>query len=121
MTHALERAAHAQAARIDTAPMVETLQHILGQRLTAVIADVSDAKAVGKWARGERAPHPESEQRLRNAFHVAQLLLQRESPVTVRAWFIGMNPELEDRSPALVIGEDPTRVLQAARAFLANG
>ena len=121
MTLALERTAHAQSARIDIAPMVETLQHVLGQRLTAMVADVSDAKAVGKWARGERTPQPESEQRLRNAFHVAQLLLQREAPSTVRAWFMGMNPDLDDRAPALVIGEDPTRVMQAARAFLANG
>ena len=121
MTLPLERAAYSQETLADIAPVVETLQDVLGQRLTAVIADVSDAKAVGKWSRGGRSPQPESEQRLRNAFHVVQLLLQRESPATVRAWFMGMNPELEDRAPALMIGEDPTRVLQAARTFLANG
>jgi hypothetical protein len=32
-----------------------------------------------------------------------------------------MNPELDDRAPALVLGEDSARVLQAARTFLAHG
>ncbi len=87
----------------------------------AVIAGVSDAKAVGKWARGERSPHPETEHRLRHAFHITQLLLQQESAETVRAWFIGMNPDLDDQAPALLLAEDPHAVLLAARNFLANG
>ena len=45
----------------------------------------------------------------------------RASIETVRAWFVGMNPDLDDRAPALVLGEDPVGVLQAARAFLAHG
>ncbi|MFN8635983.1 MAG: XRE family transcriptional regulator [Chloroflexota bacterium] len=97
------------------------LERVLGQRLTAAIAGVADAKAVGKWARGERAPRPDAEQHLRDAYYVMRLLLQVETPATVRAWFIGMNPELDDRSPALALGEDAARVLQAARTFLAHG
>ncbi|MGH2560018.1 MAG: XRE family transcriptional regulator [Thermomicrobiales bacterium] len=98
-----------------------TLQDLLGQKLMAVIAGVSDARAVGEWARGTRMPHPKAEERLRNAYQVAKLLEASESPETVRAWFIGMNPELGDHPPALVIAEEPVRVLQAARAFLAHG
>jgi hypothetical protein len=118
---ALEQAIHARTARLGVPAIVGSLQDILGQRLVAVIADVSDAKAVGKWARGQRSPHPETEERLRNAYQIAQLLLERESPDTVRAWFIGMNPDLDDHAPALVLRENPLHVLQAARSFLAHG
>lgn len=118
---ALEQVIHARSTRLGVPALVGSLQDILGQRLVAVIAGVSDAKAIGKWARGQRSPHPDAEQRLRNAYQIAQLLLERESPDTVRAWFIGMNPDLDDHAPALVLGEDPIHVLQAARSFLAHG
>jgi hypothetical protein len=85
------------------------------------VAGVGDVKAVGKWARGQRTPHPDAERRLRHAFRVAQLLLGAESAGTVRAWFVGMNPDLGDRAPAEALAEDPAGVLQAARAFLAYG
>ena len=87
----------------------------------AVIAGVSDAKAVGKWARGERSPHPEAERRLRDAYHITQLLLQSEDSETLRAWFIGMNPSLDDQAPALLLADNPQAVLGAARNFLAYG
>jgi hypothetical protein len=121
MNVTIEQAAHGFATRIDVAPLARSLQDVLGQRLVAVIAGVSDAKAVGKWARGERSPHPEAERRLRDAFHLTQLLLPRESAETVRAWFIGMNPDLDDQAPALVLANDPHAVFLAARNFLANG
>ena len=117
----VEQAAHGLAARLELPALVRSLQDVLGQRLVALIAGVSDAKAVGKWARGERSPHPDAERRLRHAFQIVQLLLQYESAETVRAWFLGMNPELADRAPALVLAEDPISVLQAARVFLAYG
>jgi hypothetical protein len=118
---ALEQAIHRQTTRLGMPMIVGSLQDILGQRLVAVIAGVSDARAVGKWVRGQRSPHPEAEQRLRNAYQIVQLLLERESAETIRAWFVGMNPDLEDQAPAFVLGEDPVGVLQAARAFLAHG
>lgn len=118
---ALEQVVHGRAVRLTVPSIVSSLQDVLGQRLVAVIAGVSDAKAVGKWARGERSPHPDAEQRLRHAFQIVQLLLERESADTVRAWMVGMNPDLEDHAPALVLAEDPACVLQAARSFLANG
>ena len=116
-----DAAAHALAVRGPVAEIAAALQTLLGQKLTAVIAGVSDAEAVGDWARGARRPHPKAEERLRHAFQVAQLLAAVESRETVRAWFIGMNPDLEDHPPALVIASEPMRVLQAARSFLANG
>ena len=121
MATKVEQAVHGQAARTPISQVAVYLQDVLGQRLTAVVAGVSDAKAVGKWAKGQRSPQPDSELRLRHAYQIAQLLIQHESAETVRAWFLGMNPELDDEAPAVVLGEDPQRVLQAARTFLAQG
>lgn len=117
---AVEQAVHARATRLPVAAIAGYLQGVLGQRLTAVIAGVQDAKAVGKWIHSEREPHPEAEVRLRNAFQIVELLAQREEADTIRAWFRGMNPYLDDEAPALAITEQPTAVLQAARAFLAT-
>src|SRR5688572_20951368 len=112
MSVAIEQAAHRAATRLSTPTLVRSLQDVLGQHLVALVAGVSDVKAVGKWARGERAPHPPAERRMRNAFQTVQLLLQQESGETVRAWFTGMNPDLDDQAPVLVIADDPQRVLQ---------
>ena len=116
-----DSAIHAESLRQDLPIVARTLQELLGQRLVAVTAGVADAKAVGKWARGTRTPHPDAEQRLRHAFHVTRVLLTTESAETVRAWFVGLNPELGDRPPAEVLAEDPAGVLRAARAFVAHG
>ncbi len=121
MAVAADRTAHARATRAEISTVAGYLQDVLGQRLTAAIAGVSDAKAIGLWARGERVPHPEAVARLRNAFLVVQLLMTKESSDTVRAWFMGMNPELGDESPAVMLAQDPKGVLQAARSFLAHG
>ena len=75
-----------------------------------------------RWAAGERAPRAEHEQRLRCAYQTFHLLLAEESPHTVRAWFLGLNPQLDDQSPAQIIREGDFRdVLVAAKAFLAGG
>ena len=44
----------------------------------------------------------------------------------VQAWFMGLNPELDDAVPMTVLREgdlqrDGKRVLNAARAFIAGG
>jgi hypothetical protein len=121
MNVASEQAIHGIVTRLDLPTQVRSLQDVLGQRMVAVVAGVSDAKAVGKWARGERTPHPDAERRLRDAYQITQMLLQYESAETVRAWFTGMNPDLDDQAPALTLGEHPHDVLLAARNFLANG
>lgn len=114
-------ATHRRATAQPIGEVARFLQEVLGQRLTAVIAGVQDAKAVGKWARAGRTPYPAAERRLRDAYQVVELLLRVESPATIRAWFMGMNPLLDDEAPALALAEDAAAVLGAARAFVANG
>jgi len=57
---------------------------------------------------------------MQNALHVVELLRSQEDDETIRSWFRGMNPDLGDRSPALVVRDKPEDVIQAARAFLAQ-
>lgn len=114
----------AHRTRVESSPKDKAayLQDVLGQRLVAHIVGVSDARTVGRWAKGETEPRPEAEQKLSDAYHIFRLLLTQESPHTVRAWFVGLNPQLDDESPAEAILAGRSRdVLVAAKAFLAGG
>jgi len=116
-----EAAAHARAVKVDVAGVAAFLVENLGTTLTAYIAEV-DKKTVLRCARAETQPRAGVEQRLRAAFQVFQLLVSVESPHTVRAWFTGMNPQLDDLSPAEALrGGQDRAVLAAARAFVAGG
>jgi hypothetical protein len=115
-----QRHAHARVTRQGIAVTAAALQELFGQRLVAVIAGVKDAKAVGRWARGDDVPRDQAAAALQNALHVVELLRSQEDDETIRSWFRGMNPDLGDRSPALLVREQPEHVVQAARAFLAQ-
>ena len=120
MTIQAEVDSHTLAIRSSVAQIAGELENVLGQRLTAVIAGVSDAKAITKWARGERAPRPDAEQHLRDAHYITHLLVQAERPSTIRAWFSGMNPKLDDRAPRASGGPHVpcTRLMPVALATL---
>ncbi len=103
--------------------IASALQDVLSRRLVAYVAGVKDAKTVSRWASGEvNAVRHESEQRLRVAFEIAQLLLRFDSSRVVKAWFIGLNPQLGDVSPADTIREGKLKeAMVAARAFVTGG
>ncbi len=104
------------------ADIAGVLQEHLGQRLTAHIAGQADPKAIGQIALGKRTPREDSERRLRAAYQILTLLLDEESAHTARAWFIGMNPQLDDEAPADVLREGRLRdVLAAARSYSTGG
>ena len=87
----------------------------------AHIAGGVERKTVLRWADGTK-PRGESEARLRVAFQAMQLLLSRDSEHTVRAWFIGLNPQLDDVSPAQALHDGKLReVLVAAKSFTLGG
>lgn len=114
---------HRTTAESSTADIAAFLQDAVGQKLVAYMAGVEDPKTVGRWARGTREPQDsEVERKLRDAHYVFRLLLTKEGPYTTRAWFVGLNPQLDDVSPASAIREGQTRdVMVAAKAFLAGG
>lgn len=64
--------------------------------------------------------------RLRVALQVALSLAAAESPEIAQAWFQGLNPQLDDRSPARMLREGELEevgpaVIAAGRAFLIGG
>ena len=105
-----------------TEPMesvVKFLVDLLGAKLTAHMVPV-DVSTISRWKSGKANPPIGAERKLRGAYQVARLLLASDADHTVRAWFIGMNPQLDDESPADVIAEGNVKaVMAAARSFAA--
>jgi len=123
-TDLLLRQVHRQAVAAPVSEVAGFLQELLSRRLTAYIAGVGDGKTVTRWANGEVAEIRDhtTEQRLRAAYEIAQLLLGSDSAQTVKAWFIGLNPQLGDVSPAEAIREGRLKEsLASARAFATGG
>lgn len=113
--------AHRQATMAPVSEVARVLQDVLSRRLTAFLAGVSDGKTVSRWASGEISQIRDHtmEQRLRTSYEIVQLLMQYDSAQTVKAWFIGLNPQLGDVSPAEAIHEGRLKEsIAAARAFL---
>jgi hypothetical protein len=106
------------------AEMARFFQQLLGQKWTAYLTGVSDPKAVGKWARGERSPRDESLRKLRDAYQIAQLIALVDDEETAAAWFLGMNPCLDHRAPVWVIAthaDGAEQAMDAALAYVAYG
>lgn len=121
-TSEVTRAAHRRAVTISKADLVLFLKENLGTGIVALIAGV-DKKTVLRWIDGDSdSMRDEPQKKLRAAYQIFQLIATVDAPPTVRAWFIGMNPQLEDESPAEALAAGKLReVLSAARAFVDGG
>jgi hypothetical protein len=118
--------AHAEAMRLSLPDLVARLRGLLGLRLVAYVGGVRETRAVNQWAEGSREPDSGTQRRLRDTFVIAQTLSQTEPPEVLQAWFQGLNPLLDDRSPAFVLREGDLdevgpQVIGAARSFLVHG
>lgn len=119
--------AYTTATRFTPAELVTELRELLGSRLVAYLGGVKETRAVREWATGTRSiQDPEVVERLRLAYRVTRLITMRDTSGVAQAWFQGLNPQLEDRSPAMVlrtgvVDEVGSSVLAAARAFAAAG
>ena len=124
-TKALDGDAYQQATSSAFPQVVEKLVSIIGRRLTAYIAAVKDARALDRWIAGT-CPQDDVEVRLRLAYRIAILLAGADSPAVVKAWLLGLNPELEESVPIQLLREgdiavEGKRVLGAATAFVMGG
>lgn len=111
---------HAQATRASISDAASLLQDLLSQRLVAYITD-KDSKTVSRWVKGESPEirDEDTERKLRTTYEIALLLLAHDPPQTVKAWFIGMNPNLDDTSPAEALHQGELKeVIAAARSFV---
>ena len=114
-----------ESFRIATSEMVSDLVEVLGSRLVAYIAGVSETRAVREWGSDQRSPREEAEKRLRLAWVVMTLIASNESPRVARTWMMGLNPVLDDVSAARLIRENDadevhSRIVSAARAFVSS-
>jgi hypothetical protein len=118
---ALDQVAHEQTVRSTVPEMAAHLEKVFGRRLTAAILGIADPKAVGRYAAGSQRPQTEVERPLRALYQIVVLIGQVESEQAIRAWFLGMNPHLDDQAPARLVRAEPEQVMQAARLFVASG
>lgn len=109
------------------------LQPNLGNEIKMLISNESEVSLADQAEEGSKVTIGETIYRLGLARAVARrmtTLAEGRQPydiATVRAWFLGMDPLLDDHSPALEIAKmEPgdikgiTRILRAADAFLAE-
>lgn len=120
--------AYNHAHRLAFESVVKELGEVLGYKLTAYLAEAQDVRTVKGWADGSREVRrrDEVEPRLRLALQAALLIREADSDQIAQAWFQGLNPQLDDWSPARLLREEPLeqagpQVLHAARAFVVGG
>ncbi len=120
-------AAYEASLRLDIPELVDELRRRLGVRLVAFLAGVSETRAVHDWAAGRRQIRdPQVIDRLRLVYQVVRLISAHDSDAVAQAWMQGLNPKLDDRSPARLLRDGPLAetgplVLAAARAFAVVG
>lgn len=121
-TVAILEQVHRQSIRASIQEAAEALQRVLTRQIVAYMVNAKDVKTITRWVSGETTEiRAASEARLRAAYETLLLLERFESPDTVRAWFIGMCPQLDDVSPARAIHDGRMQdALYAARAFVAD-
>ena len=119
-------AAHRRSIQAPFSEIVAELVEILGKKLAAYLGGVKDTRVVDRWIHEGVQPYREADRRVRLAYHIAKTLNEHDSARVVQAWFVGLNPELHDRTPIRLLKEEnPEKVgpelLNAMRAFLAGG
>lgn len=114
------RSAHRDSVRVTQSDLIEALTSKLGTKLVAFIVD-RDPSTISRWKSGTEAGET-SLLPLRVAYQAIKMLEPVEADATIRAWFVGSNPQLDDLSPAEALHDGLNReMLAAARAFLAGG
>src|SRR5271155_2703756 len=112
-----------EASTLPVGEVAAYLQDQLGQRMTAFLAGLTDAKQVGRYAR-EDGPEPRAAvaQRLRHGYKVVGMISETYDAETAKAWLFGTNTWLDDQAPIEVLrtAERPeqfTAVIRATRQF----
>ena len=118
--------AHARAIRSTFPEVVREIRDILDAKLCAYLGSVKETRAVNQWAEGSREPSDDVQRRLRTALQAAAPIADADSAAVAQAWFQGLNPQLDDRSPLRLLREGDLDevgpdVIAAARAFLVGG
>ena len=115
---------HRKAMNADLETMASTLVNVMGRAIVAGIVGIRNPKTISRWANGEVTSVRDrySEERLIAAYQVTILLQEHYGNDTIRSFMLGMNPVLNDESPAIALRDgDFKGAINAARNFLAGG
>jgi hypothetical protein len=111
---------HEQTIRLDIHEVVRRLNGHLGATLVATLAGARDRKLPYRWAQSDGpTPKDEAITRLHAAHAICKALADAENEYVVRAWFIGVNPRLDDCQPVIALREGRIgQTMAAAKAFI---
>lgn len=126
-TFVAERArekAHRAATEASIQELAHTLEEVLSRRLTAYLVNVQEGRTVARWASGEVTTIRDegTERRLRTGYEIVTMLREASATTqTTRAWFISLNPWLNNQPPLEIVRSgDLQAAIYAAEAFVAN-
>ena len=115
---------HHKAINTDLETMASTLVAVMGRAIIAGIVGIRNPKTISRWASGEVTSVRDrySEERLIATYQVVSLLMEAYGKDTIRSFMLGMNPVLNDESPAVALRDgDYKGAMNAARNFMAGG
>lgn len=115
-----------EASTLPIGEVAAFLQDRLGQRMTAFMGGLTDAKQIGRYVRAD-GPEPRATvaQRLRHGYKVVRIITEVYDTDTAKAWLFGTNTRLDDHAPIEVLrtAEKPeqfTAVIRAARLMVGS-
>lgn len=100
--------------------ILRTLVGALGKKAVAAIFQVS-IRTIDRWLKATTNMGMEQERLLRDTFQIYTIIEEADDAYVARAWFLGMNPNLSDRSPIEALAEGDARKAVAAARVFANG
>lgn len=117
----VRRSAHPQADAPPIPEIVGRLRVVLGRDVVAVLVKRTP-RTITRWAAGDTKPRAREERLLRAAFQITELLGEVDADEVIRAWFMGMNPQLGDESAVETLrGGRVREATAAARAYVNAG
>ena len=104
---------------INQSEALRALVAALGKYPVAAIFG-EEARTIERWLKTSLQLKEEDERRLHDAFQVFSLINEADGADVARAWFIGMNPELDDDSPVEQLAAGNSRSVHAAARSYVN-
>ena len=105
--------------------LLESVSASLGPVLCAYIVGAPTTTALDEWHRDSSKIESATAGRLRAAALGAEGLAELETPRVIQAWLQGLNPELDDQSPLVLLRDgdldDLRAVITAAYRFATQG
>ena len=120
----LEATAYRDSVKQNLSELTSWLLEHIGQRITAVALGLSDASMLRRYRQGDVSSLREDRaDRLRLLYRAARMLSEAFDDETARAFLTSSNPQLGDKSPVVIISDEPPsqagpQVLGAARTLI---